>query len=88
MTPDCRMPTRQQLGWSQDDLEAYEYRGMRIQDERGAITHAREEGHKEGEKHKAIKMACKMKAKGYNAAEIADLTDLTVEEIEAIELSE
>ena len=84
--------TADQLGWSQDDLEAYEYRGMRIQDERGAITHAREEGrkegHKDGERHKAIKMACKMKAKGYNAAEIADLTDLTVEEIEAIELSE
>ncbi|MDM8527435.1 Rpn family recombination-promoting nuclease/putative transposase [Anaerolineales bacterium HSG24] len=84
--------TADQLGWSQDDLEAYEYRGMRIQDERGAITHAREEGRKEGhekgEKHKAIKMACKMKAKGYDAVEIADLTDLTVEEIEAIELSE
>jgi len=49
-----------QFGWKQEDLQQYEYRGIKIQDQRGAITHAqnkglvqgreegREEGHREG----------------------------------------
>ncbi len=76
------------FGWSEADLEAYEYRGMRIQDERGALDHAREQGREvgrqEGELAKAIETARKMRAKGYSVADIAELTGLAVAEIEEL----
>ncbi|MEM7537393.1 MAG: hypothetical protein AAF639_34805, partial [Chloroflexota bacterium] len=34
--------------WNRDDLDQYEYRGIKIQDERGARSLARKEGHAEG----------------------------------------
>ena len=80
------------FGWSEADLEAYEYRGMRIQDERGALDHAREQGREEGlatgrqegEQAKAMETARKMRAKGYSVADIAELTGLAVAEIEEL----
>jgi len=81
-----------QFGWSEADLEAYEYRGMRIQDERGALVHAREEGRaeglaagrQEGEQAKAMETARKMRQEGLDLALIAKITGLEVSEIERL----
>ncbi len=80
------------FGWSKDDLEAYEYRGMRVQDERGALDHAREvgrteglsEGRKEGEQAKALDTARKMRQEGLDIALIAKITGLTLPELEQL----
>ncbi|WP_152439881.1 hypothetical protein [Arcticibacter svalbardensis] len=40
------------------------------------------EGEKKGKKENKIDTARKMKAKGYSFAEIAEITDLSIEEIE------
>ena len=64
------------FGWNKQDLEAYEYRGIRIQDARGAL----EVAHKQGR----VDTARRMKAKGYPIAEIAELTSLSIAEIEAL----
>lgn len=82
-----------QFGWSREDLEAYEYRGMRIQDERGAIEHAREEGHKAGreEGHKVgreegyqagrLETAANLLAMGLSREQVAQATGLSIEEL-------
>jgi len=38
----------QQMAWSREELDAYDMRGIYIQDERGHITFAKEEGREEG----------------------------------------
>ncbi|MDM8521501.1 Rpn family recombination-promoting nuclease/putative transposase [Anaerolineales bacterium HSG6] len=76
--------TADRFGWGKDDLEAYEYRGIRIQDERGAIEHAFQKGHQGGR----VETAHKMKIKGYDVTEIAELTGLTIEEINALTTKE
>ncbi|NJN66728.1 MAG: hypothetical protein HC884_08415, partial [Chloroflexaceae bacterium] len=84
------------FGWSQPELELYEYWSMRVQDERGAIEFAEERGlqrgRQEGEttglqrgrQEEKRDTACKMLAKGYGVAEVADLTGLTVDEVAAL----
>jgi len=57
--------------------EAHE---KQIRDRLGQLDYAFEHG----EKNKAMKTARQMKAKGYAAEEIAELTDLTIREIENI----
>lgn len=78
----------EQFGWTQADLEAYEYRGIKIQDERGALEMAEwrgeQRGKATGEQQKAIETARRMKRKGYGVAEIAELTDLPQAEIESL----
>ncbi len=79
----------EQFGWTAEDLEAYEYRGIRIQDQRGALDFAHQQGRQEGEaiglekgeQNKALETARKMKAKGYAPAEIAELTGLPLADI-------
>jgi len=61
-------------------LTEYEYSGMRIQDERGALVHAREEG-RQAEK---LEIACKMKQEGLQVALIAKVMGLTALEIERL----
>ncbi|MCP5049056.1 MAG: Rpn family recombination-promoting nuclease/putative transposase [bacterium] len=39
-----------QLSWTKEELDVYDYIGVNIQDERGRLQHAREEGIKEGTK--------------------------------------
>lgn len=81
-----------QFGWSREDLEAYEYRGMRIQDERGAITYAhekgrqegREEGREEGRQEAALASARKMLADGLSPETVAKYTGLLIEEIKSL----
>jgi predicted transposase/invertase (TIGR01784 family) len=89
-----------QMKWSKEELEAYDARGIYIQDERGRIEYALEEGEKIGiEKGKKIgreegvkkgydkrsrEMAKTMKMKGYPIEEISELTQLPGEEIERL----
>jgi predicted transposase/invertase (TIGR01784 family) len=89
-----------QMKWSKAELEAYDARGIYIQDERGRIEYALEEGEKigiekgkkigieEGEKKgydkKAREMAKTMKMKGYPIEEISALTQIPEEEIERL----
>ncbi len=80
---------RHRFGWSEADLEAYEYRGMRIQDERGALEQARTEGHEkglmeghekgltEGRQAEKIELARKMLQEGLDLALIAKVTGLS-----------
>ncbi len=74
----------EQFAWKADDLEAYEYRSIRIQDQRGALDFAHQLGREEGEHNKALNTARKMKTKGYPTSEIADLTGVTMAEIEQL----
>jgi len=84
--------TANQMKWSKEELEAYDDRGIYIQDERGRIEYALEEGKKlgieEGEKvgcnKKAREMANAMKIKGYPLEEISELTKIPEEEIERL----
>jgi len=58
-------------------LTAYEYRGMRIQDERGASVQARDEGREEGRQAEKIELARKMLQEGLDLALIAKITGLS-----------
>ncbi|MDQ1350005.1 MAG: hypothetical protein QG657_306 [Acidobacteriota bacterium] len=81
------------LSWTKDELDVYDYIGMNIQDERGRIEYAREEGKEEGiekgkiigieegERSKALKIAKAMLNKGIPIDIIAETTTLTKEEI-------
>ena len=62
-----------QFGWSQEDIEAYEYRGIKIQDARGALQLAEQRG-RLAERYETAR---KMLAKGYAPAEITALTGLS-----------
>ncbi|MGF9796869.1 Rpn family recombination-promoting nuclease/putative transposase [Brevibacillus agri] len=78
---------------SRDEKKWVEYESRRkaILDEMAAVREAeirqqkaREEGLAEGERQKAIQMAKKMLARGKDVEEIAEFTELTVEEIEQL----
>jgi predicted transposase/invertase (TIGR01784 family) len=85
-----------QMKWSKKELEAYDARGIYIQDERGRIEYALEEGEKigyekgekvgidKGKDEKASEMAKTMKIKGYPLEEISELTQIPGEEIERL----
>ena len=81
-----------QLTWSKEELDAYDAKGIWIQDERGRLEHAieegkslgREEGKREGAKDKAIEMAKNSLAEGLSIELISKLTGLSKEEISAI----
>ena len=85
-----------QMRWSKEELEAYDDRGIYIQDERGRIQYALEEGEKmgyeKGEKvginkgrdENAREMAKTMKIKGHPLEEISELTKIPREEIEKL----
>jgi len=72
--------TAEQFGWTPEDLEVYEYRGIRIQDQRGALESAREEGREE----ERMDTARKMKADGLDLALIAKYTGLSPAGIERL----
>ncbi len=71
-----------QFGWSGEDLEVYDYRGIKMQDARGALQLAKERGEQRGERRKALDTARKMIADGLDPAIIAKYTGLSLEEIE------
>jgi predicted transposase/invertase (TIGR01784 family) len=70
-----------QFGWSREDLEIYDARGVRIQDERGAVEHAAEKGIQQGRHEKAREVAQAMLAEGLDLALIVKVTGLTADEI-------
>lgn len=66
-----------QLSWTKEELDAYDKKGIYIQDERGRIEYAKEEGKKE----KALEIAKSMLNKGISIDIIAETTGLAKEEI-------
>jgi predicted transposase/invertase (TIGR01784 family) len=82
-----------QMKWSKEELEAYDTRGIYIQDERGRIDYAREEGKEEGIKigeekgkeQKAIETAKKMLEKGFDLETIVEITGLEPSGIDKLE---
>jgi predicted transposase/invertase (TIGR01784 family) len=78
--------------WSKDDLEAYENRGIKIQDERGAIQAAevrgeargRAQGVEEGRQQGQHDTARRMLADGMPPATVAKYTGLSLEDIEKL----
>jgi predicted transposase/invertase (TIGR01784 family) len=77
-----------QMKWSKEELEAYDARGMYIQDERGRIEYALEEGKKIGEeegiKKGKIETAKELLKMGIEIETIAKATGLKKEEIEKL----
>jgi predicted transposase/invertase (TIGR01784 family) len=84
--------TANQMSWSKEELDAYDARGIYIQDERGRIEYALEEGEKigleKGEKlgydKKTREMAKTMKKEGEPIEKISRYTRLSKEEIEKL----
>ncbi|MEM7132172.1 MAG: Rpn family recombination-promoting nuclease/putative transposase [Chloroflexota bacterium] len=70
-----------QFSWKKEDLDQYEYRGIKIQDERGALTLAKEEGREEGR----IEIAKNMLSLGLSIKQITESTGLSAEEIQRIQ---
>jgi predicted transposase/invertase (TIGR01784 family) len=66
--------------WSKKDLEAYSYEGMREADERAEKMFVEQKA----ELRKQIEMATKAIKRGFENETIADLTDLTIEQIEQL----
>jgi predicted transposase/invertase (TIGR01784 family) len=81
-----------EFGWKQEDLEVYENRGIKIQDERGALQHALEKGLQQGEQRGLQKgllqgrqeIARAMLAKGLDHALVAEVTGLSDDELAAL----
>ncbi|MGD2091133.1 MAG: Rpn family recombination-promoting nuclease/putative transposase [Candidatus Aminicenantes bacterium] len=77
-----------QMKWSKEELEAYDARGIYIQDERGRIEYALEEGIKIGEekgiKKEKIETARKMFDDGLPIETISKYTGLSTGEIEKL----
>ena len=88
--------TANQMSWSKEELDAYDSRGIYIQDERGRIEYALEEGEKlgyekgekvgidKGKDEKAREMAKTMKKEGEPIEKISRYTALSREEIEKL----
>jgi predicted transposase/invertase (TIGR01784 family) len=76
-----------QFGWNRDELQAYDYSGIKAQDERGKLELAEkkalqkgiEQGVKEGQKD----LVREMLAKGSKPSMIAQFTSFSIEEIAA-----
>jgi predicted transposase/invertase (TIGR01784 family) len=81
-----------QFSWTKEELEVYEYWGIKEQDERGAVQYALRTGLKEGiqqgiqqgAQQERLATARKMLAKGYAIADICELTGLSAEEVAAL----
>jgi len=78
-----------QLSWTKEELDAYDKKGIYIQDERGRVEYAREEGIEEGkalgieagERSKALKVAKELLNSGISIDIIIKATGLTETEI-------
>ena len=72
------------FNWNKEDLEIYEYRGIKIQDTRGAIQLAVKKGIQKGEHKKAAEIARNLLDLGLDIAQIAQATGLSPAEIAAL----
>jgi len=70
--------------WSREELEVYEYWGIKGQDERGAVQYALRTGIQQGEMRKAVDTASKMLADGLAPEMIMKYTGLTPEELASL----
>jgi predicted transposase/invertase (TIGR01784 family) len=74
-----------QMSWTKEELDAYEARGIYIQDERGRVEYALVEGEKigikKGKKENAKETAKKMLDDGLSIETISKYTGLPAEEI-------
>ncbi|GAK51101.1 hypothetical protein U14_02343 [Candidatus Moduliflexus flocculans] len=74
-----------QFGWTKDELEVYDYWGIKEQDEIGAIQYAlrtgKQQGIQQGAQQERLETARKMLAKEYATEDICELTGLTPEEL-------
>ena len=74
--------------WTAEELAAYDYAFMREEDERAklaaAMNQAEKRGEQKGKTEEKIEMAKKAINKGFDNETISELTDLTVEQIEAL----
>ncbi|OQY44870.1 MAG: hypothetical protein B6242_11690 [Anaerolineaceae bacterium 4572_78] len=66
-----------QFGWSKEDLEAYDYRGIKMQDARGALQFAEEKG----VQRNRIETAHKMLIDRLEPVMIAKYTGLSPDEV-------
>ncbi len=71
-----------QMSWSKEELDAYDTRGMLIQDERGRVEYAHEQGLKKGKEEEKQAIARAMLKEGMNIETISRLTGLSIDEIE------
>ncbi len=77
-----------QFGWSKEELEVYDYWGIKEQDERGAVQYAwnagKRKGEREGERKGRLETARRMLADGLERTLIGNYTGLSAEEIAAL----
>lgn len=74
----------QRHNWTKEEYDAYIYAGMREQDQKGRESAAEKRGAKRGAKQKTITVIKKCLKKSMSVTDIADITDLTVAEIEML----
>jgi len=67
---------------TKEEWEEYDAAGVKMQDDRGIAIAARKDGWREGKQEGKQEVALSMRQKGYDLNVIAELTGLTVEEIE------
>lgn len=75
------------FGWSQEDLEIYESRSIKIQDERGTLQAAIDRGRTEGERRKAEQTARALLTEGLPTDVVVRCTGLSAEEVAALQES-
>ena len=81
-----------EFGWSKEELEVYEYWGIKEQDERGAVQYAwkegkqegKHEGKQEGKQEERLETARRMLAKGLDRSLIEECTGLSADEIASL----
>ena len=82
-----------QMTWTKAELDVYDSEIIYIQDQKGQIEYAREKGLEigmekgleKGKKQNAIETAKKLKTMGLSIEQIAEATELSISEIEALD---
>lgn len=69
------------FGWRPDDMDMYVNRGIKIQDERGALQAAEARGEARGEQKRAQTIAHNLLTQGLDVAQVAAATGLSEEEV-------
>jgi predicted transposase/invertase (TIGR01784 family) len=69
---------------TKEEWEAYDAASVIMQDQRGMVTAARKEGRQEGKQEGKQEVARSMRQKGFDPNLIAELTGLSVKEIEQL----
>ena len=70
--------------WTKEEYDAYIYAGMRDQDQKGEISAAEKRGTEKGIEQKTIAVVEKCIHKGMSMEDIADIAEISIEEVEKI----